>query len=367
MAFDIDHGVDRGAGERVLHPHFRRVAGLRLQRDVHGRQVGVQVQAVQRQRLLAGGDHAGDALQAVLHAGFGEIAGAGDAGLARGSAEQGDRLGGGPALAQRRLFGPGGQGDDDLGVVLALGVAEAAVLLDEAGGEQAEHLGGLADVAVGIGELAAEAVLQRLLGVLGGQRGQGGGVAVGQRQFVQRPAGAAFAPGGVELDVQVGRYGVAGEGSEVAGDQMCGQLAHRGGRRVAAGQARLDLRRIGAAIAGGGEQRGGGEQQTGEAAWAHAGMFLDSPTCILAAAGGSGQPRRLPVPFASKPAGGTVAFFPRLRGKSGDMVDARGREFGSSAAWRGGCGQKNGKPVGLPYQSGSAGGLVLWLGKVSVA
>ncbi|MFQ6312518.1 hypothetical protein [Lysobacter capsici] len=108
-------------------------------------------------------------------------------------------------------------------------------------------------LAVGAGELAAEARHQVALGVLRGQRGDEGREAVVQRQFGQRPGGAALAPGGFQARVQFRRQRVAGVAGQVVATQVGDQLGDRLGRQA---RDRLGRRRVRAA-AGRRHQQGG--------------------------------------------------------------------------------------------------------------
>src|SRR3546814_2380824 len=78
--------------------------------------------------------------------------------------------------------------------------------------EQAKRRGGGIEFAVGVGELAVEDpapvhLRARLL-----QRRKHRRQVLAQRQFVQRPAGAALVPGRLELRVKGRRHRVAGVG-----------------------------------------------------------------------------------------------------------------------------------------------------------
>src|SRR3546814_1728056 len=91
-------------------------------------------------------------------------------------------------VGQRRRLRPVADRGDDLGVVVALGVAEVAFVAYVLHAEQAKRRRGGIDLAVGVGELAVEdlAPVRLRAGLL--QRSQHPRQVLAQRQPGQRPA-----------------------------------------------------------------------------------------------------------------------------------------------------------------------------------
>ena len=131
-------------------------------------------------------------------------------------------------VAQGGFFGPFGQRGNQLGVMGPFLVGVDAFILHVLHAEQAQRVGGILQVAVLVGEIAPEGLLQGGLCVLGGQGGQHGLQLVVQGQLGQWPAAAVLDPGGFQLGKIGGRHGVTGEGLQVVVVQVLGQLQYGG-------------------------------------------------------------------------------------------------------------------------------------------
>src|SRR3546814_7761492 len=106
----------------------------------------------------------------------------------------------------------------------SLGVAEVALVAYVLHAEQAQGRCGGIEFAVGVGELAVEDpapvhLRARLL-----QRRKHRRQVLAQRQFVQRPAGAALVPGRLELRVKGRRHRVAGVGVQGRSEEQTSEL-----------------------------------------------------------------------------------------------------------------------------------------------
>ena len=176
--------------------------------------------------------------------------------------------------------------------------AVVAFAIHVLGAEQAERNGRGLEFGLLAGELAVEHLLQAGFGTRRGQRLQQRRQAIVERQFVQRPAGAAFAPGVLQLRMQRRRDRIAGEGDPVVVVQVRDQLPDRL-RRAGRGTGGRGCRRRGRLTAAAERQQQGerGEEGPSPGTWCLRGMpWLPDVAASWRRGSGAGQACSLRCP-----------------------------------------------------------------------